>query len=126
MPLRDQPGGSSQWPRATQYHRPITEDEPGQLRQRASLRPTVEETTEEDDDSLYETRMPSSTRRYHTTIEKTLPRTIVRVTRQQGPPPIRRASLMSEASTRTQEHSLVLQPTRRMHWLFYVGFAVAL
>jgi len=33
---------------------------------------------------------------------------------------------MSEASTRTQEHSPAPQPARRMHWLFYAGFAVAL
>jgi hypothetical protein len=79
----------------------------------------------ENDDSLYEMRLPSSTRRYHTTIEKTLPRTVVRVTRQQGPPPIRRASLMSEASTQTQEYSPAPQPIRHMHWLFYTGFAIA-
>ncbi len=127
MPLRNQPGGSPQWPRATQYHGRITEDdEPGQLRQRTPRRRTIEEPTDEDDDSLYDTRMPSSTRRYHTAVEKTLPRTMVRVTRQQGPPPIRRASLMSEASTQTQEHSPASQPARRMHWLFYAGFAVAL
>lgn len=88
-------------------------------------RPPVVHRSTEYDDSLYEMRLPSSTRRYHTTIEKTLPRTVVKVTRQQGPLPIRRASLLNGASTRTQKYSLVQQPIRRMHWLFYTGFAIA-
>src|SRR5260370_39888648 len=125
MPLRDQSEASTAWVRTVHHHTQDTGDEPGQPRRRASLRRTVEETNDEDDDSLYDLRLPSSTRRYHTTIEKALPRTVVIVTQQQGPPPIRRASLLSEASTRTQEHSLAPQPIHQMHWLFYTGFAIA-
>ncbi len=124
MPLRDQPGVSPAWPRTAHSQRRNSEDEPGQLRRRASLRPSVEETNDEEDDSLYDMRMPSSIRRYHT-VKKASPRTVVRVTRQQGPPPIRRASLLSETSTLTREYSPASQPIRRMHWLFYAGFAIA-
>jgi hypothetical protein len=73
---------------------------------------------DEDNDALYDTHIPTSTRRYTAPATKPPPRTVMRVTRHQGRPPTQRA---------IQAPTLYEQPPvqqRRIHFLVYVGVAM--
>ncbi|MBV9690082.1 MAG: hypothetical protein JO202_10290 [Ktedonobacteraceae bacterium] len=92
-------------------------------------RPAQQESDEdEEDDRLYETRLPTSTRRYHTTSDqRTVTRrphyevevhrgyTIPRRASQQSPP-ARQQAPPPETSTHP--------PPQGMHWVFYLGVAM--
>ena len=81
---------------------------------------------DDDDDAFYAMRRPSSVRRYASTFPTTTPpRTEIRVTRHQGPPPIQRASRLSTAAA----PQAAAQPARpqahwRPHWLASVGLGM--
>jgi hypothetical protein len=80
---------------------------------------------EEDNDTLYNTRLPTSTRRYAPTT--TPPRTSMRVTRHEGPPPIRRASrtkAQAPVYAEPEQVSTRLQEKRHPHLLVFVGLAM--
>jgi len=74
---------------------------------------------EEDDDRLYDVRLPTSARRYAAPTTS-VPRTMVRVTRHQGPPPMQRASRASCPASEGPQPA----PTphrRRFHFTVYLG-----
>ena len=80
-------------------------------------------TDDVDEDALYETRMPNSTRRY----VEAPPRTVMRVTHHQVPP---RASLR-QAPTQDEQDIPARQPITsrqhpRVHWLVPVGVGMVL
>ncbi len=84
-----------------------------------------------DDDTLYDTRLPNSTRRYQPT--KATTTTVMRVIKHDGPPPpqIARASLQhSQIAQRPQSRQLPPQPKRRQQprrsWLLYAGIVLCL
>lgn len=78
----------------------------------------------EDEDALYPTRMPTSTRRYIPAT--TPPRTVMRVTRHPGPPPMHRASRThSQAPIYEEPEQAPLRRRRgRVHPSIYVGLAM--
>jgi hypothetical protein len=81
-------------------------------------------TDDVDEDALYETRFPNSTRRY----APAPPRTVVRVTHHEVPP---RASLRQAPTQDAQDIPARQQPTvqrerPRVHWLVPVGVGMVL
>ncbi|MBA2395774.1 MAG: hypothetical protein H0V70_23860 [Ktedonobacteraceae bacterium] len=82
-------------------------------RQPTNRQPTFDDG--EDDDALYRTRLPTSARRYAPAT--TPPRTIMRVTQHQGPPPMQRAS-------RTHTQAPINRRMWRLHPSVYVGLAM--
>ncbi len=76
-----------------------------------------------DDDALYTTRMPTSARRYAPAT--TPPRTIMRVTTHQGPPPKRASRIHPQAPTYEEpEQAPIHQSMWRLHPSVYVGLAM--
>ena len=77
-----------------------------------------------DDDAAYETRLPNSARRSVSAPTTTPPRTIMRVTKHQGPPSVQRASRMQAPAPYEQLEQTPVQKGRHLHGLFYVGLAL--
>ncbi len=75
---------------------------------------------DEDDDRLYDVRLPTSTRRYAAPMTSA-PRTMVRVTRHQGPPPMQRASRAYCPASEEPEQTPLPQRRRRFHPTVYIG-----
>jgi hypothetical protein len=78
---------------------------------------------EYDDDAIYTTRLPNSTRRYAAPTTTPSPHTVMRVTTHKGPPPVQRTS---RTQAPYQEPDLVYAPPekRRVHGLVYVGIGM--
>ncbi|HLG65074.1 MAG TPA: hypothetical protein VKY19_24265, partial [Ktedonosporobacter sp.] len=92
---------------------------PQQLRRQAAYIPA----DVLDDEALYTRRTPSSVRRYATTFPTSMqPRTAIRVTRHQGPPPMQRASRLAAAEPQTRPARR--QTQWRLHWLACVGLGM--
>lgn len=79
---------------------------------------------DEDDDVIYTRRAPSSVRRYASTFPSAPPRTEIRVTRHQGPPPIQRASRLSTADPQVATRPAQPKEHFRPHWLASVGLGM--
>jgi hypothetical protein len=77
---------------------------------------------DEDDDALYETRLPNSTRRYAAPATQPPPRTVMRVTRHQGLPPTQYAH--APTTYEQPEQTPVHQRKGGIHLLVYVGVAM--
>ncbi len=79
----------------------------------------------DEDDALYETRLPTSTRRYTPAPSRTPPRTVMRVTHHEGPPPPQRASRYAPMTEEQPIQTRAALPTRqRFHWSVYLGLAM--
>jgi hypothetical protein len=95
------------------------EDYPYQTDER---RPTNKQPVyDDDDDALYDTHVPTSTRRYTAPATKPPPRTVMRVTRHQGRPPTQPAI---QAPTIYEQTEQAPVQQRRIHFLVYVGVAM--
>jgi hypothetical protein len=100
------------------------EDRPYQTNERRRQGPTNKQLiSDEDDDALYTTRIPTSTRRYAPAT--TPPRTMIRVTRHEGPPVLRASRARAQIPTYEEPEQ---EPTRQgkqpLHFSVYVGFAM--
>jgi hypothetical protein len=73
----------------------------------------------EEDDALYNTRLPSSVRRYHAPPTTAQTRTVMRVTKHHAPP--QRASRQTTQAHQQTKCPPMQQAQRRVHWLFYLG-----
>ena len=78
----------------------------------------------EDDDAFYTTRMPNSVRRYAAPPATTPPRTVMRITRHQGP--MQRASLTHTYAPTDEEpeQAPIHRRTWRVHPSVYVGLTM--
>ena len=99
------------------------EDRPYQTdeRQPINRQPMYDE--EQDDDGLYDVRVPTSARRYAPPTT-TAPRTVMRVTRHQGPPPMQRASRVPCPASEELQQAPMRQSKRRLHPTVYIGTAM--
>jgi len=91
--------------------------------------PAQDDTYEEEDDALYETRLPTSTRRYHTTSEHSAREVMARphyeVEVRRGYKIPRRASRQHPPTRHQSALAPAISPTQqRTHWLFSVGVAM--
>jgi hypothetical protein len=79
---------------------------------------------EEDDDRLYDVRVPTSARRYAAPTTSA-PRTVMRVTRHQGsPPPMQRASRVQSPVSEEPQQAPISQRKGRLHPTVYIGVAM--
>jgi hypothetical protein len=78
---------------------------------------------EDDDDRLYDVRVPTSARRYAAPTTSA-PRTVMHITRHQGPPPIQRASRVQSPTSEEPQQAPISQRKGRLHPTVYVGVAM--
>ncbi len=97
------------------------EDSPHQTdeRQRTNRQPVYDDV--EDDDAIYTTRLPTSTRRYAPATTPP-PQTVMRVTRHQGPPPKQPAAYMQAPAYHQPEQAPISEQRKpRFHFSVYIG-----
>jgi hypothetical protein len=78
---------------------------------------------DQEDDRLYDIRLPTSARRYAAPTT-TAARTVMRVTRHQGPPPIQRASRLQSPVSEEPQLAPIAQRKGGVHFTVYVGVAM--
>jgi hypothetical protein len=141
MPLREQPGVPARFA-PLRAHRPDAqtqeasrhavgtssglhpEDRPYLTDEHQPINRQPVSHDDEDDDRLYDTRLPTSARRY--AAPTTMPaRTVMRVTRHQGPPPpIQRASRVQAPAYEEPQQAPISQRNGRVHPTVYIGVAM--
>jgi hypothetical protein len=99
------------------------EDRPYQTDERRPINRQPVSFDEQDDDRLYDVRVPTSARRYTASTTQS-PRTVMRVTRHQGPPPIQRASRVQSPASEEPQEAPISQRKGRLHPTVYVGVAM--
>ncbi len=99
------------------------EDRPYQTDQRQPINRQPMSHDDEDDARLYDVRVPTSARRYAAPTT-TPPRTVMRVTRHQGPPPIQRASRAHDSVYEEPQQVPIHQRRRRLHPTVSIGTAM--
>ena len=83
----------------------------------------------DEDDTLYTTRLPTSTRRYTAPAAQTQPRTMIRVTRHQAPPPPLQRASRTQAPVhqhRAQPFALSQPTPPRLPLLWSIGLGMLL
>ncbi len=78
------------------------------------------------DDQVESTPSRSSVRRYDRALQTATPRSMVRITTHQGPPPyMQRASRMQPQPEQRPQQQLIGKPKKpRRHWLFHAGLCL--
>ncbi len=99
------------------------EDRPYQTDERQPVNRQPVYAEDENDDRLYDVRLPTSARRYAAPTTTT-PRTVMRVTRHQGPPPMQRASRVPCPASEEPQQAPMQQSRRRLHPTIYIGAAM--